>query len=201
MTKPMDFSSLVCKEADKRAANMTVLEMFMRFSPTAVALSLALVTVSSVGNGKKADIEIDPRSVALVAEAKGLLAGAKLDAANDALESALAVDPRNQKAFVVLAQVAQKQALPGKAIRYYREALSIEPNDVVALSGQGEAMVQRGALARARDNLARITQICPTACTEQKTLAAAIEKGAAVPIISAEAVKPKPIVTPAPAKP
>ena len=180
---------------------MTVLELFMRFSPTAIALSLALATVSSVGNGKKADHEIDPRSLALVAEAKGHFASAKFDAANDALESALAVDPRNRVAYVTLAQVAQKQALPGKAIRYYREALTIEPNDVAALSGQGEAMIQRGALARARDNLARITQICATACAEQKTLAAAIEKGAAVPVVSAEAIKPKPIVTPTPAKP
>jgi tetratricopeptide (TPR) repeat protein len=180
---------------------MTVLELFMRFSPTAVALSLALATVSSVGNGKKADHQIDPRSLVLVEEAKAHAAGAKYDAANDALESALAVDPRNRTAYVVLAQVAQKQALPGKAIRYYREALTIEPNDVVALSGQGEAMIQRGALARARDNLARITQICPTACAEQKSLAAAIEKSVAAPVMSAEAVKPKPVVTPTPAKP
>jgi Tfp pilus assembly protein PilF len=180
---------------------MTVLELFMRFSPTAIALSLALATVSSVGNGKKADHQIDPRSLALVEEAKAQVSGAKYDAANDALESALAVDPRNRNAYVVLAQVAQKQELPGKAIRYYREALTIEPNDVVALSGQGEAMIQRGALARARDNLARITQICPTACAEQKSLAAAIEKSIATPVVSAEAIKPNPVVTPAPAKP
>jgi tetratricopeptide (TPR) repeat protein len=197
----MDFSSPVYKEADKRAVKMTVLEKFMRFSPTAIVLSLAFATVSSVGNGKKADVEINPRSVALVAEAKGHLAGSKFDAANDALESALAVDPRNRAAYVTLGQVAQKQALPGKAIRYYREALTIEPNDVAALSGQGEAMIQRGAVARARDNLARITQICPTACVEQKTLAAAIEKGAAAPVVSAEAIKLKPVVTPAPGKP
>jgi tetratricopeptide (TPR) repeat protein len=197
----MDFSSRVYKEADKRRSEMTVLEMFMRFSPPAIALSLALVMVSSVSNSKKADSEINPRSVALVTEARALSAGAKYEAANDTLESALAVDPKNRAAFIALAQVAQKQALPGKAIRYYREALMLEPNDVVALSGQGEAMIQRGALARARDNLARISQICPTACAEQKTLAAAIEKGAAMPVVSAEAVQPKPVVGTLPAKP
>ncbi len=180
---------------------MTATEMFMRFSPPALALSLALLMVSSVSNSKKADHEIDPRSAAMVTEARVLLAGAKYEAANDTLESALAVDPKNRGAFIALAQVAQKQALPGKAIRYYREALMIEPNDVAALSGQGEAMILRGALARARDNLARISQICPTACAEQKSLAAAIEKGTATPLVSAEAVQPKPVVGTVPAKP
>ncbi len=177
---------------------MTFLEMVMRFSPPAIAMALALVTVSSVSHGKRADREISALSVNMTTAGKSALAAQQYDAAADVLESALAVDPRNREAFVVLAQVAQKQGLPGKAIRFYREALLIEPNDVAALSGQGEAMVQRGALAKARENLTRISQICPTACPEQKTLAALIEKGAATPVLSVQAVQPKPIVTPAP---
>jgi Tfp pilus assembly protein PilF len=177
---------------------MTFLEMVMRFSPPAIAMALALVTVSSVGHSKRPDREIIPQSVSMTADGKAALAAKQYDAAADALESALAVDPRNREAFVVLAQVAQKQGLPGKAIRFYREALLIEPNDVAALSGQGEAMVQRGALAKARENLTKIAQICPTACPEQKTLAAVIEKGAAAPIMSVQAVQPKPTVTQAP---
>jgi cytochrome c-type biogenesis protein CcmH/NrfG len=179
---------------------MTALEMFMRFSPRAITLALVLATVSSVGHGKRPDRDISASSITLMNEGKSALAAQKFEAAVDALEASLAIDPRNREAFITLAQVARQQGLPGKAIRLYREALIIEPNDVAALSGQGEAMVQKGALMKARENLTRITQLCPTVCGEQKLLAAAIEKGAAAPMVSVQAVQPKPVVAPA-AKP
>ena len=167
----------------------------MRFSPPAIAKACALSLVSSVSHSKRPDREVNPLSVSWAAEGKSALSAGKYDSAMDALETALAVDPRNREAFVTLAKVAQKQGLPGKAIRLYREALLIEPNDIVALSGQGEAMVERGSLARARDNLSRLAQLCPTACAEQRTLAAAIEKGSAAPVVSVQAVMPKPVVS------
>lgn len=167
----------------------------MRLSPPVLALSLALLTVASVGHGQKPDAKIAPQSAALTAEGKALLAAGRYDEASNALESALAVDPRNRGAFVALAQVAEKQGLPGKAIRLYREALLIEPNDVAVLSGQGEAMVAKGAIVKARENLAKIKQLCVAACPEQAKLAAVIEKGAATPVMSAQAVQPKPVVS------
>lgn len=173
----------------------------MRFSPPALALSLALLTVASVGHGQRRDSDISPQSVTLASEGQALFAVGKLDEATDALESALAVDPRNRQAFVTLARLAEKQGLPGKAIRLYREALLLEPNDVAALSGQGEAMVQKGAIQKAKENLAKIKQLCATACAAQCQLAMAIEKGTATPVISAQAVQPRPVVTDGGAKP
>lgn len=170
-------------------------EQVMRFSPPAIALSLALLTVASVGHGQRPDAQILPRSTALAAEGKALSAQGQYEAANDALESALAVDPRNRGAILALAQVAEKQGLSGKAIRYYREALLIEPNDVGALAGQGEAMVAKGALAKARENLDRIAKLCIADCPEQKKLAFAIDKAAAAPQLTVQAVQPKPVVT------
>lgn len=167
----------------------------MRISPPALALSLALLAVSSVGHGQKPDSKLAPRSVALTAEGKALLAAGRYDEASDLLESALAVDPRNRGAFIALANVAEKQGLPGKAIRLYREALLLEPNDVVALAGQGEAMAAKGALTKARENLARVKQLCVANCPEEAKLAAAIEKGAAAPVMSAQAVQPKPVIS------
>ena len=167
----------------------------MRISPPALALSLALLAVSSVGHGQKPDSKLAPRSVALTAEGKALLAAGRYDEASDLLESALAVDPRNRGAFIALANVAEKQGLPGKAIRLYREALLLEPNDVVALAGQGEAMAAKGALTKARENLARVKQLCVADCPEEAKLAAAIEKGAAAPVMSAQAVQPKPVIS------
>lgn len=170
----------------------------MRFSPPAIALSLALLTVASVSHSQRPDAQVEPRSVALTAEGVALAGAQKYDDAINAFESALAVDPRNRTAFVQLAHVAQKQGLPGKAIRFYREALLIEPNDVTALAGQGDALVQKGAVAKARENLARIKQLCVATCAEQDKLAAAIARGPAVPVIAAQAVQPKPVVTEVP---
>lgn len=167
----------------------------MRLTPPALALAALLATVSSVSHGQRPDSQIDARSLALTRVAVGDLAAGRLTDANDNLESALAVDPRNRQAFVLLGEVAQKQGLPGKAVRFYREALLIEPNDVVALAGQGEALVAKGALTKARENLARVKTLCVGTCPETATLAAAIERGITGPAMSAQAVTPKPVVT------
>lgn len=167
----------------------------MRLTPPAIALATVLATVSSVSHSQRPDNQIDIRSLALMRFAQGEVAAGRLGAANDALESALAVDPRNRQAFVVLAEVAKRQGLPGKAIRFYREALLIEPNDVVALAGQGEALVAKGAVTKARENLARVKTLCTANCPEQQNLAAAIERGNAGPAISAQSVTPRPTVS------
>ena len=109
--------------------------------------------MASAGHGQRPDDQIDPRSVALLQEGQALTAAGKYSEAIDTLETALAVDPRNRPAYVALARVAQGQKLPGKAIRLYFEALALEPNDVTALAGQGEALVERGAVERAKVNL------------------------------------------------
>ncbi len=149
----------------------------MRFSPLAIAISLTLATVSSSAYGQLADDDIDPRSVALVEQGRAALAAGDADAAADLVESGLAVDPRNRDGFIALAEIAESQELPGKAIRYYREALTIEPNDLAALEGQGRVFVSRGAVERARRNLARIEALCESACAPATALAAAIEAG------------------------
>lgn len=168
----------------------------MRFATPVVALSLALATVSSVGYGKRvADDQINPNSMALTKIGIDEAAAGRLESATDAFESALAIDPRNRAAYVELASVARKQGLPGKAIRMYREALLIEPNDIIALSGQGEALVQRGAITKAKENLARIEKLCMAACPEQTRLAAAIAKQPEEAVVAAE-TKPESPVTP-----
>ena len=167
----------------------------MRLTPPAIALAALLATVSSVSHGQRPDNQINARSLALTKLGQAEAAAGRYDAANDALETALAVDPRNRPAFLALADVAKKQALPGKAIRLYREALLIEPNDIVALAGQGEAMVSKGALTKAKENLAKVQTLCLATCPEQVTLAAAIERSVTGPAMSAQQVTPRPVGT------
>ena len=44
----------------------------------------------------------------------------------------------------------RRSACPARRSAIYAEALQLEPNDVTALAGQGEAFVQRGAVERAK---------------------------------------------------
>ena len=157
----------------------------MRLTPIALSVALALATMASAGHGQRPDDQIDPRSMALLQQGQALTAAARYNEAIDALETALAVDPRNRAAYISLARVAQGQKLPGKATRLYSEALALEPNDVGALAGQGEALVQRGAVERAKRNLDRIKTLCKSPCPQATTLAAVIAKGPPPEVLAA----------------
>ncbi len=160
----------------------------MRVSSLAVAAALTVASLSTSLSGQRPDDEIDARSVALVAKARAARAAGNLEGATDLLETAVTVDPRNRAGFLLLAQVADQRDLPGKAIRLYREALLLEPNDTAALRGQGEALVRKGAVARARDNLARIRTLCKGGCPDAAQLAGVIAKG---PPVTTAAVVPQ----------
>ena len=168
--------------------------MLMRLTPIALSAAIMLATVASAGFSQKPDNQIDARSAALTQQAEALNAQAHYAEATDLLESALAVDPRNRAAYIGLAHAAQGEKLPGKAVKFYFEALKLEPNDVNALAGQGEALVQRGAVERARQNLDRIRTICHNNCPQAAQLAAAIAKGPPAEVVTAqrpEAPSPK----------
>jgi Tfp pilus assembly protein PilF len=160
----------------------------MRYSSVTLAAALTAMCLSASLSAQRADDQIDPRSMQLLAQGKALKAGGDIEGATDVVETALAVDPRNRAAFIVLAELAESRGLPGKSIRLYREALLLEPNDVAALRGQGEALVAKGAIAQARSNLSRIKTLCKGVCPDATRLSAAIAKG---PPVTTAAVAPK----------
>lgn len=149
----------------------------MRVSSLTLAAALTVASLSASLSGQRPDDQIDPRSAELVAQARTARAAGDLEGATDLLETAVTVDPRNRPAFLLLAEVADARDLPGKAIRLYREALLLEPNDVAALRGQGEALVKKGAVNRAQENLAKIKSLCKGACPDAGVLASVIAKG------------------------
>ena len=158
----------------------------MRLTPIALSVALAAATMASTGYGQRPDDQVDPRSAALVDQASQLSAANQVSQAVDLLETALAVDPRNRAAYIALGRIAQTQRLPGKAIRLYSQALRLEPNDVNALGGQGEAYVQRGAVERARANLTRLRSLCGQTCPQAIQLAAAIDRGPPADVLAAQ---------------
>ena len=128
-----------------------------------------------------ADDQIQPKSLELQRQGRALMSSGKLEQAEDALETALAIDPRNRGAFVDLARVAERQHLFGKAILMTSKALLLEPNDPDAIAVQGEAMVEMGAVARAQANLQKLQQVCGAkACPQVSQLSAAISRGPTV---------------------
>ena len=165
----------------------------MRYAPAALALSLVVAVTASVGMG--AERQPDPRAAALVAEGKSQLAAGQVETAVDSFEAALAVDPGYTAVYLDLGEAARAQGLQGKAIRYYREALERDPKNLAALSGEGQAMLEKGAVDKAKRNLAQLQSLCGGSCSQAQQLATAIENHPVKPVLTAEAVAPEPVVT------
>ncbi len=175
----------------------------MRFTPATLALTALFATVSSVGIGQKPDNQINPRSLEWQAKGDAARAAGALEEANDAYESALAIDPRNRAVFVALGDVARAQGLQGKAVRYYNGALALEPNDMIALGGTVRALADRGAVANAREALGKMKAMCRSQCAQISELATMIDsKTKAQTSLSANsAAPPVPDTTPSVQRP
>jgi Tfp pilus assembly protein PilF len=153
----------------------------MRSLPSLLLIGIAGMALAAPVASQRPDDQIAPKSLELQRQAKELMSAGKLEQAEDVLETALAVDPRNRSAFVDMARVAEKQHLFGKAIRMTNKALLMEPNDADAIAVQGEAMVELGAVPRAQANLQKLQQICGgKACPQVAELSAAITRGPTV---------------------
>lgn len=167
----------------------------MRYAPAALALSLLAVVTASVSYSAAPAPPLDPRASTLVTQGRGALATGQVDGAIDAFEAALAIQPGHVSIYLDLAEATRRQGLQGKALHYYREALQLDPLNQQALAGEGAALVEKGAVEKARRNLARLKQMCGDDCAATRTLAAAIAKGPAPRVVTADAVKAQPVVT------
>ena len=62
-------------------------------------------------------------------------------------------------------------------------------------SGEGAALLEKGAVEKARRKLAQLEALCGGSCSESRQLAAAIAEGPQTATLTAEAVMPEPVVT------
>jgi Tfp pilus assembly protein PilF len=155
-------------------------EMRMRLLSSVLIAGVATALAGTTAIGQRPDDQILPRSEALLKQGEAHLAAGRFVEADEALETALAVDPRNRVAYNMLAKVAQREKLYGQSIRFTKKALLLEPNDRDAIAIQGEAMVEIGAVARAKENLAKLQKLCPGGCPQLAELNAAITRGPTV---------------------
>jgi len=169
-------------------------ELLMRYTSIAVALSLLAAVTSSVSYSAPSD-QLDPRAEMLVTKGKTELAAGRTDAAIDAFEAALVVQPGSVSVLLNLADATRRQGMQGKALHYYRDALQTDPKNLLAISGEGAALVEKGAIDKARRNLVRLKGMCGDDCDATRQLTAAIAKGPAPRVLTAEAAKPEPVVS------
>lgn len=167
----------------------------MRYTPAALALSLLAAVTASAGFSAPPEQALDARSAALLAQGRTALAAGELDAAIDSYEAALAIQPGHVVIYLSLGEAARRQGMQGKALRYYRQALKIDPNNQYAIAGEGAALAEKGALEKARRNLARLEQLCGQGCVPAQQLAAVIAKGPAPRMVTAESVQAQPVVS------
>lgn len=153
----------------------------------------ALVMTGAAAASVPGDDVIAPASQRFSQAGYDALGKGQAAAAVGEFETALAIDPKNRKAYIGIAKAMQAQGLHGSAVKYYREALQLDPNDLSALEGQGVALAQRGAKTRAQANLDRIRQLCKTDCAEARKVAGAIATAPAGP--QTAAATPTPPVT------
>lgn len=166
----------------------------MRFTPVALALSLVVAVSSSVLQSAPSEV-LDPRAASLLTQGRAELSAGRAEAAVDAFEAALTVQPGSVQILIELATATRRLGMQGKAIHYYREALETDPRNLAAIAGEGGAMAEKGATEKANRNLARLKTMCGTDCTEVKQLATVIARGPAPKVVSAAAVTPKPFVS------
>jgi Tfp pilus assembly protein PilF len=169
----------------------SVRDLLMRYTPLALALSLAVAVTSSASLSSPPE-KLDPRAQALLAEGGAAMEGGRFAEAANAYESALTVEPGSVTVLLELAEATRRMGLQGKALHYYRVALESDPKNLAAIAGEGVALAEKGAIERASKNLAQLKSMCGADCSEVRQLSAVIARGP-LPKMAAESVTPKPV--------
>lgn len=111
----------------------------------------------------------------LVAEANVALKALEIDEARLLFERALVAYPANTNALLGLGRTHEAKGQVGRGLKYYRQALEIEPNDKGALEVQALAFLKREMLDRADANRAKLVRLCPNGCAARESVETALE--------------------------
>jgi Flp pilus assembly protein TadD len=86
----------------------------------------------------------------------------------------LAEDTQQADVYNLLGFTLRKTGDYRTSLTYYTKALEFEPDHKAAREYLGELYVETGDMAKANDQLARLTTLCPNGCEERDDLAKAI---------------------------
>jgi Flp pilus assembly protein TadD len=144
----------------------------MRLTVVAAALGL-LWPIAASGAG--IDLKAELRATAGLLEGRRLTDAGRYADAVAVLEPAARDDPGDADVHNELGFALRKSGRLDEAQARYDRALAIDPAHREAREYLGELHLQRGDLARAREQLATLDRLCPTGCEERDELREAIE--------------------------
>ena len=87
----------------------------------------------------------------------------------------LAEDVQQADVYNLLGFTLRKTGDYKTALTYYTKALELKPDHKAAREYLGELYVETGDMAKAREQLASLTQLCPAGCEERADLQRAID--------------------------
>jgi tetratricopeptide (TPR) repeat protein len=164
-------------------------DILMRYTPAALALALLAAVTSSVSLSAPRD-DLDAQTLALLSQARADLKAGRASEAIGGIEAALVRRPGSVTVLLRLAEATRANGMQGKALHYYRKVLERDPRNIVAIAGEGRALAEKGAVEKAQRNLARLTEMCGRKCGPTREVAAAIARGPAQRVVTAQAVSP-----------
>lgn len=148
----------------------------MRAAFVGLCVTVMMASTSALAQGRPGSV--NPLSLDFSRQAQASLAAGKTTEALDLFEASVVADPRNTAAYIGLGRTYQQLGMPGRALRYYRQALTINPNDPVALELQAIGFAASGMSQQATANLQRLRRVCASNCTAAiQRIDAAIAKG------------------------
>lgn len=111
----------------------------------------------------------------LVSEAAAALNADDTEQAQILFERALVANPANLEALIGLGKTHEAQGRVGRGLKYYRQALAIDPNAHPALEAQAVAFLKRDMVDRAQANRDKLAKLCSTGCRELDSVETALE--------------------------
>jgi len=114
-----------------------------KFSLVAVLITLVGCVTESTG-GLPDPAPPASRVIAQLDLARGYLEQGNMERARSSLNKALEIDDRSVEAHVLLAVLNAAESEWGIAERHFKTALSIDPNDAMALNNYGSFLFSRG---------------------------------------------------------
>ncbi len=142
----------------------------------AVLLTGALIVASTALAAGSSSRSKKPARQSDYAKAVRAVKSGSYQAAVNLLEKVVARDNGNADAYNYLAFSHRKLGRFDPALRFYRKALAINAKHKGANEYIGELYLELGDLAKAKEHLARLDDICWLGCEEYDDLKAAVER-------------------------
>ena len=142
------------------------------FRVPAFILALAVAASASAMDTPKPEPKDPDKKEAQLEQARAAIGRQDWAGAQAILRQAVARSPQSADAHNLYAYSMRKGTHPEMDLvfRHYNEALRIDPQHRGAHEYIGEAYLMTGNLAKAREHLAQLDQLCKTGCEEQAAL-------------------------------